>query len=155
MALRISGRALLRDAFQIPALAEGVHRILRETLGCPPFLNYGPHVGRESVLQQRFSADQITFFLRVAKFAVVDERGLGEKLLGHSDSLNHGFNLAFEVMALVDHVTDFGLLAALRFKEKNLVEDAKDLVGINRSEGQIVVGVAAIVKVETAEHALR
>src|SRR4029077_18833682 len=67
----------------------------------------------------------------------------------------HGFDLALEVMALVDHVRDVGLLAALPLEEKNLVENAEDLIGVNRSEGQIIVGVAAIVKVETAEHAFR
>ena len=35
----------------------------------------------------------------------------------------------------------------------NLVEDAEDLVRINRAQGQIIVGIAAIVEMEAAQHA--
>jgi hypothetical protein len=35
----------------------------------------------------------------------------------------------------------------------NLVEDAEDLVGIDGAEGEVVVGVAAVVEVEAAEQA--
>ena len=35
----------------------------------------------------------------------------------------------------------------------NLVEDAEDLVGVDRAQGQIVVGIAPVVEVETAQQA--
>ena len=34
----------------------------------------------------------------------------------------------------------------------NLVEDAEDLVGIDRSQGEIVVGITAVIEVEAAHH---
>ena len=37
-------------------------------------------------------------------------------------------------------------------KMQDLVEDAEDLVGIDGAQRQIVVGVAAVVEVEAAEH---
>src|ERR1700730_14139427 len=112
------------------------------------------HFPRASV-QQVFSTYQVTFSLRVAKLTVVDQSGLGKKPLGHGHSLDHGFNLPFEVVALIDHVSDVRLLAALRFEEENLVENAEDLIGVNRSERQIIIRIAPIVEVKTAKHILR
>ena len=44
--------------------------------------------------------------------------------------------------------------AGLPLEEQDLVEDAEDLVRIDRAERQVVVGVAAVVEVEAAEHVL-
>ncbi len=63
--------------------------------------------------------------------------------------LDHGFDLSFEVVALVDH--EGGLREGLIAGEMDLMEDAEDLVGVDGAEGEVVVGVAAVVEVEAAE----
>ena len=80
----------------------------------------------------------------------IDEGGFQIQLLGGDDSLHHGFDFAFEVVALVDHVSHvvgeaFGLGA------EQFMKDAEDLVGIDGAQGEVVVGVAAVVEVETAQ----
>jgi hypothetical protein len=44
-------------------------------------------------------------------------------------------------------------LQAFRSGGVKLMEDAEDLVGVNGAQGQVVVGVAAVVEVESAEQA--
>jgi len=55
-------------------------------------------------------------------------------------------------VALIDHVGDIGAPPGLPFEVRNLVEDAEDLVGIDGAHGEVVVGVAAVVKVESRQH---
>ena len=123
-----------------------------KALGHAPCLNRGPDIGGKGILQQRLRAHQITFFLRGRKLRVIHQSGLGEQLLRHGHGLNHGFDLAFEVVTLVDHVGDVGCAAGFPFEEADLVEDAEYLIWIDRSQGQIVVGVAAIVEMKPSQH---
>ena len=58
-------------------------------------------------------------------------------------------------MALINHVCDVGARSGLPLEIENLVEDAKDLIGVDRPHGQIVVGIPPIVEVEAAQHPLR
>jgi hypothetical protein len=146
--LRISGGAFLGDALEITALAKCFHRILRQALGIAPFVDCWPDVGRECVLQQRLGLYQVAILLRGREFSAVDQCGLGEEFLRDGDGLDHGFDFALEVMTLIDHVCDVGLLACLPFEAANLVEDAEDLIGIDGAKGQIVVSITAIVKVK-------
>ena len=81
---------------------------------------------------------------------MVHQRGLGEQFHRGGDGLDHGFDLALQIVALIDHVGDVGALPGLPFEVRNLVEDAEDLVGIDGAHGQIVVGIAAVVEVESA-----
>ena len=53
---------------------------------------------------------------------------------------------------MIDHVGDVGDFVVLPFEHLDFVEDAEHLIGIDRAEGQVVVGVAAIVEVESAHH---
>src|SRR5580698_11509569 len=53
-------------------------------------------------------------------------------------------------MALIDHESDLGNPLRV-WLAQDLVEDAKDLIWINRSDRQIVVRIAAIIKVEAAQ----
>ena len=55
-------------------------------------------------------------------------------------------------MTLIDHVGDVGLLAGFPFVEGDFVEDAENLIGVDGAEGEVVIGVAAVVEVEAAEH---
>ena len=54
-------------------------------------------------------------------------------------------------MALVDHVGDIDGSSCFPLVVSNFVKDTEDLVGIDRSQGKVVVGVAAVVEVESAE----
>ena len=84
---------------------------------------------------------------------MVDEGGLGVEFLGGADGLDHRLDLRLQVVRLVDHVLDLRIhAAALPGEEVDLVEDAEDLVGIDGAEREVVVGVAAVVEVEAAEH---
>src|SRR6202040_2360441 len=51
-------------------------------------------------------------------------------------------------------VGEVGLLASPPLGEKDFVEDAEDLVGIDGAKSEVVIGVAAIVEMKTAEHVL-
>src|SRR5665213_2188105 len=55
-------------------------------------------------------------------------------------------------MALVHHVSDIRSLPCLPFVEQYLVEYAEDLVGVNRSQSKVIVSIAAVIEVKTAEH---
>ena len=85
---------------------------------------------------------------------MVHQRGLGVKFLCHDDRLDRRLDLGLLVVALVDHVGDLRHLAAVGGKEMDFVEDAEDLVGVDRAERQVVIGVFAVVEVEAAEHVL-
>src|ERR1700729_2739361 len=55
-------------------------------------------------------------------------------------------------MALIDRVSDIGFSASLPLEMKDLMEDTKHLVGVDRTQRQIVIRVAAVVKMEAPEH---
>ena len=57
-------------------------------------------------------------------------------------------------MALIHHVSDVSTSARFPLEKANLVENAEDLIRIDRTHGQIIIGVAAIVEVKAAEHIL-
>ena len=86
---------------------------------------------------------------RPANAVAIHERRLQPQLLGGDDGLHHGFHLAFQVMALVDHERDVGQRIAPG--QMDFVEDAEDLVGIDGSQREVVVGIAAVVEMEAAQ----
>ena len=55
-------------------------------------------------------------------------------------------------MALVDHIGNVSPAARFPFEEGNLVENTENLVGINRSQCQIVIRIAAVIKMKTPQH---
>ena len=61
------------------------------------------------------------------------------ELLSGADGLNHRLDLSLQVVALVDHIGDVG--SGLRFplEHFDFVEDSENLVGVDRTEGQVVV----------------
>ena len=85
---------------------------------------------------------------------MIDQGSLGVQLLRDGDRLDHRLDLALQVVALIDHVGDVGARAGLVLEERDLVEDAEDLIRIDRPERQVIVGIAAIVEVEAAQHPL-
>ena len=89
------------------------------------------------------------------QFATIDQRRFGKEFLRHGHGLDRLLDFPFEIVTLVDHVCDIGRFAGFPFEVANLVEDAKHLIRIDGPEGQIVVGIAAIVKVKAAQHVFR
>src|SRR5215469_6321442 len=53
--------AFRRDALEIAALPEGVHRIFGQSLATRPFANERTHIGREGILQAAFCVDERAF----------------------------------------------------------------------------------------------
>src|SRR5438105_2021837 len=139
--------ALFGNALEVPALAEGGERIRRQAVRAAPVDDRGPDVGRKRILQVRFGGHQIAAALRVRERGMIDERRLREQLLRDGDGLDHRLDLAFEIVALIDHVRDVGPRARLPLEASNLVEDAEHLIRIDRSERQVVVALAPIVEV--------
>src|ERR1700722_1283732 len=83
---------------------------------------------------------------------MVDNGSFGIEFLRRADGLNHGFHLAFEIVALIDHIRHVRESAGFPGVVVNLMEDAEDLIRINRPQRQIVVSISAVVKVETTNH---
>ena len=89
----------------------------------------------------------------------VDEQGLGVALLHAHRRLDDRFDGRLVVGALVEHVG-----AAVRARphrgirvllgRDQLGEDEEQLIGVDRADGEIVVGVLAAVEVEAAQPAL-
>ena len=142
-------------SFQVATGPEGLNGILRQSLRLSPIANHWTHVSREGVLKQRFRRNQIAFLLRHGQFLGVDQRRFREELLSHGYGLNHGFNLAFEIVALIDHVCDISPLPCLALEEVDLVENSENLIRIDRTQGEIVVRITPVVKVKAAKHLLR
>src|ERR1035438_6873986 len=126
-----------------------------DAVGLAPFADGRAHVGGESILQAFFGIHQRGLALMARQRRVVHQRGLGIKLLRGDRGLDGLFDLVFQVVALIDHVSDFGAPAGLPFEQRDLVEDAEDLVRIDGSQREIVVGVAAVVEMESAQHVFR
>src|SRR5580693_9259778 len=145
-ALQIPGRALLRDAFQVSALPEGLQGIEREAVGSSPFLNDRPHIRSKRILQEGFRFHQVAARLRISKSGMVDEASLCEEFLRHGNCLKHRLDLSFQIVALINHVGDIGVFASLPLVKKNLMKDPEDLVGVDGAKSEVVIGVAAIVE---------
>ena len=91
-------------------------------------------------------------FCRTESRGVIHQHRLGEDLLRRAYGLNHGFHLALEIVTLIDHEGHVYPSARLPFVVPDFVEDAEDLVGIDRSQGQVVIRVAPVIEVEAAQH---
>src|SRR5580692_6367125 len=154
-ALRIPGRALWCDALQVTTLAEGIEGIDRDTLGSPPFLNNRPHIRCERILQEGFRFHQVRTLLRISEIGMADEAGLCKEFLRHGNGLKHRLDLSFQIVALINHVSDVGRFASLPLVEKNFMKDTEDLVGVDGAKSEIVIGVAAIVEMESTQQLLR
>jgi len=85
---------------------------------------------------------------------MVDENCPCVELLSGSDGLNHRLDLSLQVVALVDHIGDVG--SGLRFplEHFDFVEDSENLVGIDRTEGQVVVRVTPVIEMKPSHHFL-
>ena len=126
---------LRRDAFEISALAERVHRIGGKTSGLRPLGDSGTDVGRKGVLETGFRVDQRTRRLANREPLMIDEGGLGKQLQRGGHGLDHRLDLALEIVALVDHVGDIGAPACLPFEVQDFMKDAEDAIGIDGAQG--------------------
>ncbi len=77
---------------------------------------------------------------------VVDQSRFRIKLLGRTHSLDQGFYLSLQVVALIDHVSDIRAGAGFPLIHLDLTEDSKDLIRIDRAQSQVVVGETALLK---------
>src|SRR6185437_13175937 len=67
--------ALARDAFQVTALAERVHRIGGQSFTLSPFANRRAHVGGERALQALFRLHKLAVGLMRGKRGMIHQRG--------------------------------------------------------------------------------
>ena len=93
-------------------------------------------------------------FCAAASRGVIHQRGFREEFLRGGDGLDHLLDFRLQVVTLIHHVGDLGRVAGLPRIEADLVEDAEHLVRIDGAERQVVIGIAAVVEVESAEHAV-
>ncbi len=108
----------------------------------------------KSRLQTLFGIDQAAVALVHGERLMIDNGGFCKQFLSACDGLDHLLRLRLQVMALVHHVGDIGLVPGFPFEETDLVEDAEDLIRIDGAQGQIVVGKAAVVQMKAAQHAV-
>src|SRR5580693_9165273 len=88
------------DLFDVAAFAESAERIDGEIAGGSPFGGEGSNVLPEGAAEELFGGDEITFFLQYGELFAIDESGFEPELLRGNYGLDHGFDFAFEVVAL-------------------------------------------------------
>src|SRR5215469_9390094 len=155
IAFQVPGGALAGDSLQIATLAKCIERIGGQLFLSPPLENCRTNVGGKCVLKAGFGRDEICSLLRDRELFHVHQSRFREELLGDRCRLNHRFNLAFQVVALIDGVANAGGRSVFPFKKADLVEYAKHLVGIDGAEREVVIGVPTIVEVKTTQHSFR
>src|SRR5436309_14555007 len=119
------------NSLHVAALEKCLQWIRRQPLRSAPFLNCRSNISVESILQQRLCTDELAVHLRRGKGSVINQGSLSKQLLSHANGLDGLLNFAFQIVALIDHVRDVGLLPGLPLVVKNLVEDSKDLISID------------------------
>src|ERR1700691_1308042 len=144
--------ALPADAFDITAFAQGSKRVGGQAAVLAPGSGERAHIAPGSAAEEFFGGHQVAGLLKNRQLFAIDESGLEPEFLRRDYGLHGGLDLALEVMALVDHVGGF-LSPVLGQAGVDFVEDAKDLIGIDGAEGEVVVGVAAVGEVETTQQA--
>ena len=137
----------------VAASAESGEGVDGEVAGFAPLGGERADVLPEGGAVELFGGDEVAGLLEVGELGTINEGGLEPEFLCGDDGLNHGFKLALEVVGLVDHEGDIHG-QAVGFRGVELGEDAEDLVGVDGAKCQIVIGIAAIVEVESAEHVL-
>jgi len=91
------------DLLDVAAFGEGGERVFGEAAGLTPFADDGADVFPEGRAETLLGLDELGLPLEFGQLFEVDERGFGIEFFGGGDRLDHGFDLAFEIVALVDH----------------------------------------------------
>ena len=99
--------ALLGYALHIAAVAERGQGVGGQAAGFAPGSGEGAHIAPEGAAEELLGGHQVAGLLIDGQLLAIDERGLQIQLLGRDDGLHHGLDLAFQVVALVDHVGHF------------------------------------------------
>src|SRR6266487_3689517 len=86
---------------------------------------------------------------------MINQSGFSKQLLSHANGLDCLLNFAFQIVALIDHVRDVGLLPGFPLVIKNLMENSKHLVGIDGTDRKVIVGITAVVEMKSSEHLFR
>src|SRR5271169_6821743 len=150
----VSLAAYFGDALEITAFPKRVQGILRQAVGACPFADCRPNIGRKSLLEANFRVYQRTFRLARGQLLVIYNSGFRVQFLCGRHRLNHRLHLALQVVALVNHVGHIRSLARFPLKIKNLVEDPEYLIRVDGAEGQVVICIAAVVKMKPAKHVI-
>src|SRR5579871_6071443 len=147
-----AGDTFAGDALGIATGAKGRDGIRIQPLALAKLCQQGTHVGLVSCLQDAVAAQHITRFLCRAQSLAVYQHSFGIGGLDVQNALNHGLDLRLDVVRLVDHIGDApGVGVALGARSHNFVEDAEEVERVLRTDNQVVVGIAAVVEVETAQ----
>ena len=117
-----------------------------------------PRVGVIRVQQDLMRPQHIAGGLADGEGPAVHQQRLGVGGVNVDYREQHRFDLALHVVGLVDHVGDAprarcGAWISAAFRGQDLVEDHEQLKRIDRADDQVVVRVAAVVKVEAAQPA--
>src|SRR5579872_6831494 len=139
---------LTANALDIAALAQGRQWILRQIPPASPGTHQRLHIEPEGLAQALLRVHKPALVLQISQLLAIDQRCPGKNLLRRDDCLYRCFHLALQIVALVDH--ERSAVHSLRVAE-NFMEDAEDLVGIDRAERQVIIGVTAVVEVEAAQ----
>ena len=114
-------------------------------------------VGRTSAKKRRSKAflgvDLFVAFLMARQLFVIDRGRFHIQFLRGNRGLNHRFDLRLIDVRLVDHIRDFRRLSRFPTEEVNFVKDPECLVRVDRSEGEVIIRIAPVVKVKPAKHA--
>ncbi len=146
--------AFFGDAFDVAAVAQGLKWIFREAAGLSPCAQDGTDIGPEGGAEALFGFYEAAFLLQHTELRMIHQTGLGVEFLRGEDGLHHRLDLVLHVVTLVDDVGRGRRVRMLPAIELDLVKDAEGLIWVDGTERQIVVGVAAVVEVQAAEHFL-
>src|SRR5208337_111927 len=141
-----------RRPLGIAAFPESAQRISSQFPALAPLAENRTNIRFKSVFQAILRVNQTLIVASFLQGRMVDQSSFGIKLLGRHDGLNHGFNLVLQVVALIHHVGDIRPPSRFPLVVANLCEDAEYLIGVDRSQGQVVVGIAAVVEMKSTQH---
>src|SRR5438552_14831789 len=151
---RVTVLAFPRDSLQVATVSKSLHGIFGQTLGFPPLRDDGSHIQPERAPQAFLGIHQCATLLQPCQPFVVHCGRLGVQLLCAAHRLNHCFDFSFEVVALVHHECDICCRTIFCFESKNLVKDAEYLIGIDGTKCEVVVGIATVIEMKSANHYL-
>src|ERR1019366_4276694 len=140
------------NQLDVTSILQSLERVCGKTTRLPPDCCQGTDIGPESATEELFGGYKIAGLLIGGQLIPIDEGSFEPEFLGSDNGLDGGFNLAFEVVALVDHKGNI-LGNSLGVGGVNLMEDAENLIRIDGAEGEVVVGVRAVGEVKAAKQA--
>src|SRR6202046_5613749 len=133
----------------VACFCQGAQWISRHTAAFAPLLQRRPYITPECAAQALLSLHCLCGGLQFGKTNAIHHACFGIQLLRRHNTLHGCFHLAFDVVTLIQHECD--IREFIPRISKNLVEDTKYLIRIDRSQRQVVVRGATIIEVDTAK----